>query len=209
MMQSRNRFKLVLLVCFALYAAAIYGAEEAIRTPSQQMKEAVDKLNKSPATIGESLQGLTDAARAKLQQALGSKAKADSKAEPLDLNVPQKTPEAPAAAPALKEGSRDPFRPMTQRTKVNARVRENLSPLERFDLGQLKIVGIVWDIREPRAMIEDAAGLGYVVKVGTPIGSNDGKVKSIHRNQVIVEEFYEDAYGARKKRDVSMKLLTE
>jgi type IV pilus assembly protein PilP len=88
-------------------------------------------------------------------------------------------------------------------------VRENLSPLERFDLGQLKIVGIVWDIKEPRAMIEDAAGLGYVVKIGTPIGSNDGKVKAIRRDHVIVEESYEDAYGARKRRDVSMKLLTE
>jgi type IV pilus assembly protein PilP len=98
---------------------------------------------------------------------------------------------------------------MTLRTRVNSRPRENLSPLERFDLGQLKIVGIVWDIREPRAMIEDTAGLGYVIRVGTPIGSNDGKVKAIHRNQIIVEEFYEDAYGARKTRDVSMKLLTE
>ena len=63
--------------------------------------------------------------------------------------------------------------------------------------------------KEPRAMIEDPAGLGYVVKVGTPIGNNDGKVKAIHRNQIVVEEFYEDAYGARKPRDVSMRLLSE
>lgn len=184
-------------------------AEEAVRTPSEQMKDAVEKLNKTPATVGKSLQGLTEAARAKLQQSFGSKTKADGKLEPVDLTVPQKTPEAAAAAPALKENSRDPFRPTTLRTKVNTRARENLSPLERFDLGQLKIVGIVWDIREPRAMVEDSAGLGYVVKVGTPIGSNDGKIKAIHRNQVIVEEFYEDAYGARRPRDISMKLLTE
>jgi type IV pilus assembly protein PilP len=95
------------------------------------------------------------------------------------------------------------------RTKVNSPARANLSPLERLDLGQLKIVGIVWDIREPRAMVEDAAGLGYVVKIGTPIGNNDGKVKAIRRDHVVVEESYEDAYGARKRRDVSMKLLTE
>jgi type IV pilus assembly protein PilP len=98
---------------------------------------------------------------------------------------------------------------MTMRTKVSARPRENLSPLERFDLSQLKIVGVVWDIKEPRAMVEDSAGLGYVIKVGTPIGSNDGRVKAIQRDQIVVEENYEDAYGARKKRDVSMRISTE
>ena len=58
-------------------------------------------------------------------------------------------------------------------------------------------------------MVEDTAGLGYVVKVGTPIGSNDGKIKAIHRNQIVIEEFTADIYGVRKKRDVSMNLATE
>jgi type IV pilus assembly protein PilP len=192
-----------------LAAGAGFCAEEAVRTPSEQMKDAVQKLNQAPATIGKSLQGLTDAARDKLQQTFGGKTKAESKAEQADLNVPKPIAEKPAAAPAVKAGSRDPFRPMTMRARANSRPRENLSPLERFDLGQLKIVGIVWDLKEPRAMIEDPAGLGYVVKVGTPIGNNDGKVKAIHRNQIVVEEFYEDPYGARKARDISLKLLSE
>jgi Tfp pilus assembly protein PilP len=202
-------FLLVLTASLVRFEATALGAEEAFQTPSGQMKEAVDKLNKAPATIGESLQGLTDAARGKLQHTFGSKAKADSKVERVDLELPQKTSEAPPAAPALKPNSRDPFRPTTLRSKVSAPKRANLSPLERLDLSQLKIVGIVWDITEPRAMVEDAAGLGYVVKVGTPIGNNDGKVKAIHRDHVVVEESFEDAYGARKRRDVSMKLLTE
>lgn len=202
-------FLLALTSSLARFEASALGAEEAIQTPSGQMKEAVEKFNKAPATIGKSLQGLTDAAKGKLQQTFGTKAKTDSKVEPVDLNLPQKTSEAPPAPPALKPNSRDPFRPTTLRTRVNSRARENVSPLERFDLGQLKIVGIVWDIKEPRAMVEDSTGLGYVVKVGTPIGNSDGKIKEIHREQVIVEEFYEDAYGARRKRDVSMKLLTE
>jgi len=209
MMRPSQICLLILLVCLEAYARVAFCAEEAIRTPSEQMKDAVDKVNKAPATIGKSLQGMTDSAKERLQKAFGSKTKVETKAEPVDLDVPKKAAETPAAAPARKEGSRDPFRPMTMRTKINTRPRENLSPLERVDLGQLKIVGIVWDIKEPRAMIEDTAGLGYVVKVGTPIGSNDGKVKAIHRNQLIVEEFYEDAYGARKKRDVSLKLLSE
>jgi type IV pilus assembly protein PilP len=109
----------------------------------------------------------------------------------------------------MKQEGRDPFRPMTLKSNGPSRSRENLSPLERFDIGQLRIVGIVWDVKEPRAIIEDSAGLGYTVKVGTPIGSNDGRVKVIRRDQIIIEEVYEDAYGARKKRDIAMRLSTE
>jgi Tfp pilus assembly protein PilP len=58
-------------------------------------------------------------------------------------------------------------------------------------------------------MVEDSTGLGYTIKVGAPIGANDGVVKAIYRNEIIVEEFYYDVYGARKKREVSMKLFTE
>ena len=204
-MNLRNIQRLALLTCFVGLTAGNTRAQEAIPTPSEKMQEAVGKLNKAPATIGQSLQGLRDAAAAKLKQTLG----AGAKPAPVDLDLPQKAAEIPAGASALKENGRDPFRPMTLRSKVTSRQRENLSPLERFELGQLKIVGIVWDIKEPRAMIEDTAGLGYVVKIGTPIGSNDGKVKTIHRDQIVIEENYTDAYGGQKKRDVRMKLSTE
>jgi Tfp pilus assembly protein PilP len=208
-MNLRDLQRLALLTCFVGLTAGNTHAQEPIPTPSEQMKEAVGKLNKAPATIGQSLQGLRDAAAAKLKQTLGTGAKPDAKAAPVDLDLPQKAAEIPARAPALKEHGRDPFRPMTLRSKVISRQRENLSPLERFELGQLKIVGIVWDIKEPRAMIEDTAGLGYVIKIGTPIGSNDGRVKAIHRDQIVIEENYTDAYGGPKKRDVRMRLSTE
>jgi len=193
-----------------LGASGLSSAQETLQTPSEKTKDAVDKFNNAPSAIGKSLQGLRDAAKERLQQSMGSKkSKTETKAEPVDLNVPQKLPDSSMPAVTLKEGGRDPFRPMTLRTKVTNRNRENLSPLERLDLGQLKIVGIVWDIKEPRAMVEDTAGLGYTVKVGTPIGSNDGKVKAIHRNQIIIEEASADIYGQRKPRDVSMKLATD
>lgn len=204
------------LLVFMTWTLSTIGfglAQESAPTPSEKTKEAVEKFNNAPASIGKTLQGLRDAAKDKLRQSLGGKTKVDAKAEGkserVDSNVPQKVPESSVPKPALKEIGRDPFRPMTLRAKVNTRARENLSPLERLDLSQLKVVGIIWDIKEPRAMVEDTAGLGYVVKVGTPIGSNDGNVKAIHRNQVIVEESTADIYGVRRKRDVNMNLATE
>jgi Tfp pilus assembly protein PilP len=76
-------------------------------------------------------------------------------------------------------------------------------------LGQLKLVGVVWHVKEPNAVIEDSVGLGYIIKIGTPIGANEGKVKTIRPNEVIVEEAYVDLFGAKKKREVSIKLSVE
>ena len=83
------------------------------------------------------------------------------------------------------------------------------TPLERYEIGQLKLVGVVSDPKEPRAMIEDSSGLGYIVKVGTPIGPDEGKVRAIKRNEVVIEETYIDFYGARKVRQVSMRMAAE
>jgi Tfp pilus assembly protein PilP len=58
-------------------------------------------------------------------------------------------------------------------------------------------------------MIEDKAGLGYIVQVGTPLGTNYGSVKAIQRDEIIVQESFEDVYGARKKREVAMKLSVD
>lgn len=115
--------------------------------------------------------------------------------------------ENPQAASVV--GRRDPFRPITLNLRTNVRRRENLSPLERFELGQLKLVGIVWNIKNPTALVEDTTGLGYTVKVGTPIGSNDGKVKTIGPDALLIEEEFIDLYGAKKKREVSMRLAVE
>ena len=81
--------------------------------------------------------------------------------------------------------------------------------MERYEIGQLKLAGIVWDVKEPKAMVEDATGLGYIVKIGTSIGANEGKVKAIRPTEVVIEEKYTDFYGATKSREVSMKLPTD
>jgi type IV pilus assembly protein PilP len=185
------------------------AAQEAIETPSQKTKDAAQKASQPPPAVSKSLEALKDTAKAKSQEAAGGKAATEAKEPSGDKSLPEKKAEPAAGGRLSTEGKRDPFRPMTLRPKTSTRPRENLSPLERFELGQLKVAGIVWEIKEPRAMIEDTAGLGYIVKVGTPIGINEGTIKAIHRNEIVVEESYTDFHGAKKKRDVRMKLSTE
>jgi type IV pilus assembly protein PilP len=196
------------MVGFATVAGwTITSAQEDFQTPSQKTKEVADKFNAAPAAIGKALQNLKDVTGAKLQQSFGAKPAPDNNANSSDL--PKTKTESPGNERFSPAGKRDPFRPLSLTTKTTSEARGNLSPLERFELGQLKVVGIVWDVKEPRAMIEDTGGLGYIVKVGTPIGSSQGRVKAIYRNEVVVEESYADFSGIKKKRDVSLKLPTE
>jgi type IV pilus assembly protein PilP len=188
-------------ICLLL-ASGFTGAQEKLETPSQKTKEAVDKLLRAPSVVGKSLQDLSNAAKAKLENAVGgTQAPSDGNAEPTS------EPQSPTNfSPA---GKRDPFRPFTLNTRIQDRPREHLSPLERYDLGQLRLVGVVWHVKEPRAMVEDGTGLGYIVKVGTPIGANDGKVRAIKPNEIVIEETYVDLFGGKKKREVNIKLSVE
>ena len=184
------------------------SGQDDFRTPSAETKAKLEKLNKTPAAVSDALKGVAGKVAEAAKSAVGVKPNPRAKKEPVDLNLPN-PPVRPYPAPINTAGTRDPFKPFKLETKAMARPRESLSPLERYELGQLKIVGIVWDIKEPRAMLEDPSGLGYVVTKGMPIGSNEGVVKSIHREGIVVEEMYNDVLGVRKKREVPMKLATE
>jgi Tfp pilus assembly protein PilP len=199
------------LVCIlsVISRLALGVAQEPIQAPSEKTKEAVKKLAKTPSTIGKSFEALTEAANEKLKRVFGDKPEIKTKAKSGNLTLPARRMSEEETPRYTSKGKRDPFRPINLQTKTSARPRANLAPLERFELSQLKLVGIVWNLQEPRAMIEDSAGLGYIVIIGTPLGRNEGKVKTIDRNRLVVEETFEDSSGAKKKRDVIMKLPGE
>jgi Tfp pilus assembly protein PilP len=197
--------KIVWLILF--FEAGAIGAQEKSETPSQKTKGAVDKLLRTPAAVAQTLQNLGDTAKAKFRDAVAETkpTKADSETPaPVQQNAGQPPPPSFSTI-----GRRDPFRPFTLNARTNTRPRENLAPLERYELGQLRLVGVVWHVKEPNAIVEDSTGLGYVVKVGTPIGANDGKVRAIKPDEIIIEETYVDLSGAKKRRDVNMKLSVE
>lgn len=183
------------------------SAQEEKGTPSQKTREAIEKFKKAPATAGQTVDALKEAAKAKLQEALGGKQAA--KAETGSTTLPAKKAEQPERPRYSSAGKRDPFHPLALKAKPSQRPRENLSPLERYEIGQLKLVAVVWDIKEPKAMVEDATGLGYIVKIGTLIGPNEGKVKAIKPAEVVIEESFVDFYGAKKSQEISIKLPVE
>ena len=112
-------------------------------------------------------------------------------------------------------GKADPFRPLfateTERVvpaqQMAKRQRLPLTPLQRIDLGQFKLVGIVLSREGNKALVEEPSGKGYIISKGTYIGQNFGRVKRILKDKVVVEEEVEDFLsGEMKLQATELKL---
>lgn len=104
-------------------------------------------------------------------------------------------------------GKADPFKPFIQLTPVRELVRTApLTPLQKYDISQLKLVAILSTPEGNIALVEDSTGRGYFVKRGTEIGKNDGKVTKILKDRIIIEELYSDVWGQTKKNEVYLLL---
>lgn len=108
-------------------------------------------------------------------------------------------------------GKIDPFEPLFKEQKVvvkkkKKKKRKPQTPLEKVDISQLKLVGIILAESGNRALVEESSGKGYVIKKGTYIGINSGKVVEIMKEKVVVEEEVDDVFGKTKLRKREMKL---
>ncbi len=64
--------------------------------------------------------------------------------------------------------------------------------LQRFELDQLELVGIIWDVSRPKAMIKDPNGTLHVVEANSKVGRNNGYVAVIREGEIVVVEPIED-----------------
>ena len=110
------------------------------------------------------------------------------------------------------EGKLDPFEPLfkkenvsvTSKTKIKR--RKPLTPLEKLNLSQLTLVGIIRAPSGNRALVQEASGKGYIVKKGTYIGTQSGKVEGILDDRIIIEEKSENIYGKAVTIKKTLKL---
>ncbi len=112
-------------------------------------------------------------------------------------------------------GKVDPFQPLFKeepKPKENPAVQPKKperprTPLERLDLGQLRLTAIIFSERHPRAMVEENSGKGYVLKIGTPIGLERGQVTDIKRDRIVIEYLDTDDFGnsAAKRRELKLQ----
>ena len=112
----------------------------------------------------------------------------------------------------VSKGKIDPFLSPIKKIIVKRRKqkqnRKKLTPLEKLDLSQLKLVAIVrmQTKKKTFAMVQESDGKGYMVKIGTYIGTNNGRIVAIKDNGIDIKEEIENFDGTTKYKITKMKL---
>jgi type IV pilus assembly protein PilP len=101
-------------------------------------------------------------------------------------------------------GKTDPFEPIFRGVKEGG--SELKTPLEEYNVSQFEVVGIIWDVKDPKAIIKDPKGETYIVGKGTRIGRNNGKITKITERKIYIIEEYEDIYGQITTGEVVLEM---
>jgi type IV pilus assembly protein PilP len=110
----------------------------------------------------------------------------------------------------ISEGKLDPFISPIKKTNkdANKKINRKLGPLEKLDLSQIKLVAIISmkSGKKNVAMVQESSGKGYMVKVGTYIGRNNGRIIEIKNDKIIIKESIKNFSGLFEDRLETMKL---
>jgi type IV pilus assembly protein PilP len=182
------------IVCIICFFPVLWGCEKPSEPPlkSKQItkKIIVEKKEVPKATVKPKVTEPADISKSKKEL------------------VAEKSPTTPKTnVPDISdlynpEGKLDPFEPLFKKEGVSLAAntkkikrRKPLTPLERVNLSQLTLVGIIQAPSGSRALVQESSGKGYVVRKGTYIGTNSGKIVQILKDRIIIEEESEDIYG--------------
>lgn len=109
--------------------------------------------------------------------------------------VVKKEVEKEVAFVYVTEGRRDPFVPLTRIRRPLGDTGEPVTPLQRYDLTQFKLIGVIIGVGESRAMVTAPDGKSYILAKGIKIGKNNGVILEISSEAIRVEEKYYDFSG--------------
>jgi len=110
-------------------------------------------------------------------------------------------------------GRRDPFKPYksyrpspTVSNGSSPHIADLSDPLQRWEIERFSVVAIMWEVRNPRAMVKDPDGKMYMIGKHTRIGRNNGQVVAIREGEVVVvEEIENEGVQTREVRVLELK----
>ncbi len=95
---------------------------------------------------------------------------------------------------------RDPFKAYSEYDPEDSSAPlRPMSPAQRFDLEQLQLVGIMWDVKDPRAMFLDPDKEVLILGRDEGIGNRNGYIAAIREGEVVVVE------AARRRGEIIYK----
>jgi len=106
-------------------------------------------------------------------------------------------------------GKKDPFRSYFGDMASLTKEKKIVSELQNFDISDLRLTAIVWGVTEPRVVIVAPDGKSYVVKAGSFIGKNWGKISRILPDKIEIVETYKDPLGRKILNRLYLELPIE
>ena len=100
---------------------------------------------------------------------------------------------------------RDPFQSLTKVIK-SASMQSQMPPLQRVQISDMKLLGIMWGGLGYYGLIQTPDGKGYTVKEGVLLGTNNGVIKTITDKAIIVSEPAMDYTGRKSTKEVEILL---
>ena len=90
-------------------------------------------------------------------------------------------------------GRRDPFAQVLPERQANRTpVNGPDLPLQQYELKELKLTGIIWDVARPRAMLRDPKGRVHIVGPNAKLGRQNGYIAVIREGELVVVETVEE-----------------
>jgi type IV pilus assembly protein PilP len=107
------------------------------------------------------------------------------------------------------KGRRDPFLSLVQVAKPRTERKKGASPIENYDVDEIKIIAIAWDSQQYYALITLPDNKSYTIRRGMTLGLNNGKVAEITKDTMLISEQVKDYKGQTKTKDTTLRLRKE
>ena len=140
-------------------------------------------------------------------------AKAEKNVDNVGTGIVKKSEITTTMAKYDTKGRVDPFVPLLREKKepvppaagadgkpIKLKPKRILTPLEKMDISQIKLVAVIEMKGRSVAMVEEASGKGYEVGIGTYMGKNNGQVTAISSDGITVKEYVRDFKGILRER---------
>lgn len=162
------------------------------QVPAPQQKPVVSNPNAIPALVNKPS---TPAPQKPNAPQPNLPPKADTGSAPIAPPTPVSPDEIPLTSQGL--GRRDPFTlPLYIINKIQAqnapppgsRVDDSVEPIRRWPLVSYTLVGIIWDVKNAKALIRDQQQRMHILKIRDRIGYDNGVITDIREGSVTVLE---------------------
>ncbi len=167
-------------VLFLAWPHGAHAAPEVVYKPSRPPKDLEALKNTLPPPVD--LKTLPDPFLSYLVRQGREEATRRELEKQRQQNAEQKRKQAEQQLADMKAAAAEKLR----------RLREPRTELQKLNLSQLTLTAIIQDGTKAWAMVRDEKGMGYILKKGTAIGTNGGRVAKISgiQKKVIINEPY-------------------